>query len=106
MPCRCDGYQDPRDEQEKRMKAELDLVTRLLCFVMSTFDDDSLTSDYEIVNKILNEKDLILWWGEHQEKDRLRLEKEREEQEKKNDYAKQKIEILENQIKLLKSQIK
>lgn len=90
MPCQYDETADEiaarvnaRDKRLKReacqpYKKELDLVTRLLCEVMTIHGDMKL-SPMEFDEKIADHTELQAWWKEHKKMDERREINERAE---------------------------
>jgi hypothetical protein len=74
MPCR--DYSD--DQISRETQKRLDHVTKLLCYVMSHVGHSELGKHLQT-----KDKDLKIWWEEHQEQDRKREEAERRASEKR-----------------------
>ena len=87
MPCRDYDYgtsvitervENPINE---KMKIKLNLVTRLLCFVLTHLTKRRPDTLYTLLNlKTKESSELRGWWLKHQEEDRQRLEDEQREQ--------------------------
>jgi hypothetical protein len=85
MPC-----QDYRDEPPTRTvenpqtKRRLDLVTRILCGVLTNLEKNG-----EEINDFLPTKEGQVWWENHKDEDRRRLrdEKKRKDKQKMEDLV-------------------
>ncbi len=68
MPCISESNwqrEDSERKEKQKLREELNLVTRLLCEVLGTFEDISFLST-----------EVQEWWARHREFDKKRLEKE------------------------------
>ena len=100
--------------RENKLKLELDLATRNLCFVLTTVLKGEFSSD-SIRIVLAKNDELIAWWDRHQKMDKQRLAQEKAKRESerklksvadvKRQIAKKRKE-LEAEEKRLLSQIK
>lgn len=107
MPCTDGGpIRSVSDYEYNRVKQRLDKVTRLLCTVMSQWEEDNLpvypqdtegiVFPPELSNKIKDNKELQDWWTEHQKSDR-----EREKAEKEALVASAKSKLTKKELKAI-----
>jgi hypothetical protein len=77
MPCSSDGYED-EDRYTREMKTELDMVTRILCEVLTFYENEG---------RVYLSKEAKEWWDNHKANDLRRIAHEEwvKEQEKRRD---------------------
>jgi hypothetical protein len=84
MPCNSDY---PRENlEEKRLREELDKVTRYLCAVLTDLEDEVQDGNNEIDPRAFLQSlspDLRIWWKKHKKWDAKRRAQEAEEKRKK-----------------------
>ena len=73
MPCR-NGNEENYLAIEAKAKAELDLATRVACKAMRCLEE---------LGAAFPDSETALWWIEHKEQDRLRLQREQEKRQAK-----------------------
>lgn len=75
MPCRGDGYPTAYD----MLKTEFDTVTDYLCLVCKLLEQNHpAVSKPDLLRAVSG---LSVWWSNHKEMDRARLERERKQKE-------------------------
>ena len=100
MPC---SYYLPGEEaqiardQHRKVREELDRVTRLLCAVMTEFGEPDTYRDLALAEDI---PELGQWWKEHQEMDRQRETAERLRKAQDRAQALDDLERMEEEVKL------
>jgi hypothetical protein len=77
MPCSDGGYHEMIENSNNRK--EVNELTKFLCHACSILESNSLVP-----------KELEIWWEEHKEEDRQRLEKERLERIRKENEISEK----------------
>lgn len=76
MPCRSDDAQpDYYQGEYQRLEKRNQSLTKMLCEACKCIESGNVGR-----GAVLSE-DLIIWWGEHKEKDRKRLQKEKKAKE-------------------------
>jgi len=95
MPCTYTETPDEiRQNERKRLahrKTELNKVTKLLCFVMTTlYDGESRPA--QVAMALAKNTELQNWWSEHQKRDTIREKEEAREVVKKKALAKLSLE--------------
>ena len=109
MPCRDGGpsWEDIKKEaasmekerkQEKEYKERLDLVTRLLCGLMTHIEPSYLYKQGDMVSK-----ELRSWWDKHKKQDQERLRREQSEKLAKKAKLREEIKKMQEELKKLGS---
>ena len=80
MPCRYDEPQISYDSYDKE-KREKEKLMEMLCYVMRNLEDNKLTEivyrDKKALGKSLTiEANILKWWADHKERDRIKAEAE------------------------------
>lgn len=111
MPCTVYGpgeaeaiARDGAKAELKKVKDELDTVTRLLCFLSGVVEKKLQVTDLVLMDGPIPPElnQWVSWWDKHKKTDAKRLERERKEREAKK---KEKEKIAELKGKLSKEDI-
>lgn len=71
MPCRSDGWEVSVNRENEK---ELQLLRAAVCAFMTAYADEYHKLDWKEAG--IKQKELELWWEDHQEKDKARREQE------------------------------
>ena len=79
-------------QAEARRNRELNKVTRLLCFVLSTLGEEDNRTVEDVIRACDKNKELVDWRKEHERRDAIREKAEARETVKKKALAKLSLE--------------
>jgi len=79
-------------QAEQRRNRELNKVTRLLCFVLSTLGEENNRTVEDVIRACEKNKELKAWRADHERRDAIREKAETREVVKKKALAKLSVE--------------